>query len=120
MADVVAWRRTHVVGKVTLEEAERLARAFLRGEIRGWTDDGWTLGWDEWATREDGYVFVIAPVGGVPVGAPVFVGRTDGACRLMPAREYSRRRRPRSIGPCPGPGPGAGPGAGPGTGPGAG
>ncbi|MGW1639155.1 hypothetical protein [Streptomyces lavendulae] len=106
------------MGKVTLEEAGRLARAFLRGEIRGWTDDGWTLGWDEWATREDGYVFVIAPVGGTPVGAPVFVGRADGACRLMPAREYSRRRRPRSVGPCPGPAPGPAPEAVPGSVPG--
>ncbi|WP_371680037.1 hypothetical protein [Streptomyces sp. NBC_01276] len=90
------------MGDVTVEEAERLARVFLRGRIRGWTDDGWTLKWNEWASREDGYVFEIAPVGGVSVGAPVFIDRADGACRLMPAAEYSPRKRPPFTGPCPG------------------
>ncbi|MFE3762493.1 hypothetical protein ACFXPI_12095 [Streptomyces sp. NPDC059104] len=99
-------RRIHVVGKVTLEGAERLARAFLSAQIRGWTDDGWTLAWDEWATRDDGYVFAIARAGGLPVGAPVFIDRADGACRLMPAPEYSRRKRPRPLGPRPGRAPG--------------
>ncbi|MDH6129308.1 hypothetical protein P3T39_006297 [Kitasatospora sp. GP82] len=84
-----------MVEAVTVGEAERLARAYLRGQIRGWTDDGWTLRWDEWASGEDGYVFEFGRDGGLPAGAPVFVARTGGECRLMPAREYSGRRRPR-------------------------
>jgi hypothetical protein len=92
------WGRAGVVGDVTVGEAERLARAYLCGEIRGWTDGGWTLGWDEWASGEDGFVFTFGREGGLSVGAPVFVARAGGRCRLMPVREYSGRRRPRPGG----------------------